>query len=70
MIRIFSVDMLGIKKKCECGKAMEKDTMQLKILSTSSSYGYLGYRFLCSKCADKYLKTLRVELTEQKRRLK
>ena len=69
MIQIFSADMLGIKKKCECGKAMEKDTMQLKVLSTSSNYG-LGYKFVCSKCADKYFKTLGAELTEQKRRLK
>ena len=66
MERIFKFDTIRRKGKCECGEVFDKDTKQIKVLSTAGRYG-TSYKFICPKCADKYLGSLNVELDKAKR---
>lgn len=66
MEEYFRVETTRRKVKCGCGTVMDKDTKQLKVLSSASRYG-ISYSFLCHRCADKELGILNVKLDKLKR---
>jgi len=67
MIKIFDMDTIKRKGKCECGYVFNKDTKQIRVVSNfSRGYG-LSYKYVCPLCADKELGKINVELDKAKR---